>query len=1545
MLKNQRMTTIRVALVVLLMIALSIPCMMQEVYGQTAIPVTNEAELTSAIADATAETDIQIQNDIVLSKMLEIPKGKQINLSGKTGKEELTISLKSYESAQKSDTQALASVEGDISVENLTFNGGNNLRVMYIGAGGNVELNQGAVITGGNLGKKSINWGAGIRLEGSRTKKANLTINDGAVIKDSTAAGDACITGVGICIYKYGDVVMNGGKITGSKDLTTGSSRYFSYGGGLALIGADSNFTMNGGEISDCNAKASGGGVYIATGTDSFIMNGGAIKNNTTTASGGGLYISGASGVMNGGTISGNKAESNTTHGYYASGGGVYIAGGSENDGSTSGSMATFTMKKGTICNNTANSTATSNPYDAQFGQGGGALVGGKFYMEGGSITGNKAISSKDLGGSSACGGAVSIKGGSCTGTFTMTGGSITNNQAKNQGGGVYFNTKDLESTMFNTSLDSVVQTKGIGNFIVQGDVTVKDNINLSSCQSNIYLPENAYLTISDELDQNADLYLECADAVAGRVVAKAGEDYTITAQDARKLKSNDGDRVYDISKGKLIYTGTKAESYTDISTAVVSGLKASYEYTGTKIMPEPVVILDGNVLECGTDYTVSYTMKSCDNVNVSANGKSGVVKIVGAGNYEGTIIKNFTITAREIKDVHFDAIAERIYVENAVVEPKVHGNLDGVILSEGTDYSLSYSNNTKPGTGTVTITGIGKFKGTTDVTFKIIENSGLTLAFDEADLKKAIEDAKGAASAQKIYIMDSIQVKEAIVVPEGANVDFIGNGDTITISASASMTNLMEVDGTAKVESLTLDGGKKGRVMLIESSGKVEIAGNAAITGGWAGIGTSDVNDSGSGIYNKGSLVLSAGEIYQNQGRNGAAIFNVGTLLASNTVLHDNTALMGGGAIYNAGNATLNEGTVIKDNLADASVAYVVGVSGAGGGIYNAGKLTCGEGCRIEENTADYYGGGIYTEKEAIVTGASITGNITSGKTYGRVVNCGGGVYVAAGKFQMDKGDITGNIAKSTYVAKSPGGSLGNGGGVYVANHKTGTIFVMNGGSISGNQASSLIESKYSGNGGGVFLLGGDYHEDPNNEITPASFSLKDGVITGNSASGSGDGIFASNEEAYVEYKTSHGYDGEVLLSFAGTARVYDNEEDDLYLRKNVVISLTDSVEGGAVGVTAEEGGTVAIAQGTGYDVTAKDAAIFSNRTGARTVQFANGKQIVLEAIDIANEFSVKFDESSFVYTGVEIKPQVKVTSESGVTLKEGVDYTVSYEGSGVVGKKLINVGEKTAIVSGTGDYTGFIEGAYEIVSRDISDVNATVASQTYTGSAITPVLSSIAYNGVSLLRGSEYTLSYSDNVNAGTAKVMITGKSNFHGTKTLTFKISPYKISNTSVSSISTKVYTGKSQKPVPTVKHGSKKLTNGKDYSITYKNNKNTGKATVTITGKGNYTGTKTVSFKIIPKKATVSSVTSSKKGQLTVKCKKDTQASGYQMVVAQNSAFTKGKKSVVMTKNSTVAKTFTKLTSKRTYYVKVRSYKNISGTKYYGAYSTVKKIKVK
>ena len=77
-------------------------------------------------------------------------------------------------------------------------------------------------------------------------------------------------------------------------------------------------------------------------------------------------------------------------------------------------------------------------------------------------------------------------------------------------------------------------------------------------------------------------------------------------------------------------------------------------------------------------------------------------------------------------------------------------------------------------------------------------------------------------------------------------------------------------------------------------------------------------------------------------------------------------------------------------------------------------------------------------------------------------------------------------------------------------------------------------------------------------------------------------------------------------------------------------------------------------------------------------------------------------------------------------------------------------------------------------------------------------------------------------------------------------------------------------------------------------------------------------------------------------MTVSFKKDSSVSGYEIVYATNSKFTKGKKT---TKVTATSKTFKKLTSKKTYYVKVRAYKKVSGKTYYGAYCKAGTVKVK
>lgn len=123
--------------------------------------------------------------------------------------------------------------------------------------------------------------------------------------------------------------------------------------------------------------------------------------------------------------------------------------------------------------------------------------------------------------------------------------------------------------------------------------------------------------------------------------------------------------------------------------------------------------------------------------------------------------------------------------------------------------------------------------------------------------------------------------------------------------------------------------------------------------------------------------------------------------------------------------------------------------------------------------------------------------------------------------------------------------------------------------------------------------------------------------------------------------------------------------------------------------------------------------------------------------------------------------------------------------------------------------------------------------------------------------------------------------------------------------------------------------------------------TGKATITVTAAATdeyKKATKKITLTVAPKKQTAT-VSNKVKRKLTVSWKKDTKATGYQVVYASNSKFTKSVKSVRISKNTTKSYTIKNLKKGKTVYVKVRSYKTVDGKRIYGAYSTVKKAVVK
>lgn len=223
------------------------------------------------------------------------------------------------------------------------------------------------------------------------------------------------------------------------------------------------------------------------------------------------------------------------------------------------------------------------------------------------------------------------------------------------------------------------------------------------------------------------------------------------------------------------------------------------------------------------------------------------------------------------------------------------------------------------------------------------------------------------------------------------------------------------------------------------------------------------------------------------------------------------------------------------------------------------------------------------------------------------------------------------------------------------------------------------------------------------------------------------------------------------------------------------------------------------------------------------------------IEAKDVA------FDKE-LTYTGNELTQTVTVTV-NGKTLTVGTDYTVS----DLTGTE---PGSYPVTVAGTGNYTGTVTKSFEIAKADISSAEITydAGPYGYTGKEWKPEVA-VSFNVAALTADTDYTVSYENNINAGTAKIIITGiGDHFTGSTEKTFTINSAEISGCTFAPIADVTYNTKAHTPEVTVAISGRTLEADKDYTVSYASNINAGTATVTVTGKGNFTGTASKTFTI-------------------------------------------------------------------------------------------------
>ena len=248
----------------------------------------------------------------------------------------------------------------------------------------------------------------------------------------------------------------------------------------------------------------------------------------------------------------------------------------------------------------------------------------------------------------------------------------------------------------------------------------------------------------------------------------------------------------------------------------------------------------------------------------------------------------------------------------------------------------------------------------------------------------------------------------------------------------------------------------------------------------------------------------------------------------------------------------------------------------------------------------------------------------------------------------------------------------------------------------------------------------------------------------------------------------------------------------------------------------------------------------------------------------------------TSCKYDGTAKEPIPSSVIANGIKLIQGIDYTIEWSDN-------VNVGEAEVHIIGQNNYQGTLICRFTILENDLSEEPSTEETSTenpseeftdtenqgnglwvsgvskagyaYTGEAVKPVIK--VYNKDMLLtEKTDYTISYKNNIKVGKATIIVTGKGNYAGRETVNFEINPIDIESKEVHAMEFYVKIGKkTQKPVPELYYMGTKLKYNKDFTISYSNLSNiysqTGEYTVTVTGKGNYNGTRTLKLLAVEK----------------------------------------------------------------------------------------------
>ena len=956
-------------------------------------------------------------------------------------------------------------------------------------------------------------------------------------------------------------------------------------------------------------------------------------------------------------------------------------------------------------------------------------------------------------------------------------------------------------------------------------------------------------------------------------ILLTAGEDYLVESITDNLMPGYMKITVTGGSNGKYRGSHTFTESIRikglPIEGAEVTGLKNAV-FTGKEITPRFTVKLSGKVLKEGTDFEVVFV----DNLHA---GEAGVV-INGTGIYEGSVKKTFTITRKSFAGVKIAAPGTQTYT-GSPIKPALTVTDGERLLTEGVDYVVTGYNNTQPGKAGLTVTACGDYTGVKNISFDIryslsrISVTGVpagTVYTGKAVTPEAVlTDASGyVLQKNKDYTVsyrNNRDAGEAEILVKGKGV-YTGSL-LLTFRIEPVSLDTALVSGCRD----TVYTGKPAVVKPVVKLGKTTLKAGKDYT-----VSVEDAVEAGTAVCVITGTGNYKGEVRVNftvkpRSLKDCRLDNLGTCpfdgtpvcptvrvtcgknvlkqYTDYTVAYENNTATGKGKVVVTGTGNY-EGSIEKTFLIRDSI-LTADISGVETAVTYTGKavtfpVTVTRGGTVlkagKDYSITYKKNKDAGEASLVITGKGIyTGEIVKNFTIKKAELGAGGAIGAIKTFTYTGKaicpSVTVTYGKTRLTAKDYRV-------YYTRNTEAGTAGV----TVTGT-------GNYTGTLAGEFTIAAK-------EIRKCSIRVSDAPLL--TATGGipeitvkdGGTVLLQGRDYTVSYQDNHSlgkataiitgcgsYGGETVKTYQvkkdfTAAKLAWDMPDDYYNGKEKKPKISVTLDG------------VPLKEGKDYTLSYVNCKNASVSESAQVI--ASGKGEYAGSLSISftirplslNSGSVAVSRiRDVVYNGKSQEPSFTVKYGKTV-LKKDVDYTVSYY-------RNVDAGTASVTIRGKGNYEGSVYTDFRITPKKLTAKIAAIPDMNYTPEGAAPALTLTDRDKI-LQEGRDYTVSYTGNREVGTATAVVTGCGNYSGTLKKTFRIKPMDLSGVNINNIASESYTGSAVRPEPVVyvntASGRVYLKENVDYVYAYENNVEPGTATVTITGCGNYTGSRKKTFRI-------------------------------------------------------------------------------------------------